>query len=107
MRRDLGSLDRLWHRQRRYDLRRIGHLLVRFFPRHCSFLPRLTYCFSSVFRLWCGPRADKIEEANLQWALWSEVIREGGFVMALMVRYSLIPSHRASHQVLYSSLSQC
>ncbi|RDX41842.1 hypothetical protein OH76DRAFT_1489163 [Lentinus brumalis] len=50
----------------------------------------VTYC---TFRYCCGSRGEKAEQKNLRYALLSEVIREGGLVMAVMVRYSAVPSH--------------
>ncbi|RPD55041.1 hypothetical protein L227DRAFT_510708 [Lentinus tigrinus ALCF2SS1-6] len=46
-----------------------------------------------VFRYCCRGRAEKAESKNLRYAFISEVIREGGLVMAIMVRYSAIPGH--------------
>ncbi|RPD69735.1 hypothetical protein L226DRAFT_471371 [Lentinus tigrinus ALCF2SS1-7] len=46
-----------------------------------------------VFRYCCRGRAEKAESKNLRYAFISEVIREGGLVMAIMVRYSAVPGH--------------
>lgn len=60
-------------------------------PVLCTAHPAL-----STFRYCCGSRGEKAEQKNLRYALLSEVIREGGLVMAVMVRYSAVPSHRMS-----------
>ncbi|KAI0688687.1 hypothetical protein C8T65DRAFT_746469 [Cerioporus squamosus] len=50
----------------------------------------ITYC---TFRYCCRGRGEKTEQKNLRYALLSEVIRDGGLLMAIMVRYSAIPAH--------------
>ncbi|KAI9001513.1 hypothetical protein BD414DRAFT_474892 [Trametes punicea] len=49
-----------------------------------------TYC---VFRWFCMARGKKMEEKKLQYALLAEVVRQGGFKIAVMIRYSAIPGH--------------
>ncbi|TBU41574.1 hypothetical protein BD309DRAFT_1010793 [Dichomitus squalens] len=46
-----------------------------------------------TFRYCCKARGEKAEQKNLRFGLLSEVIREGGFKMAIIVRYSAIPGH--------------
>ncbi|KAM5544919.1 hypothetical protein V8D89_001817 [Ganoderma adspersum] len=46
-----------------------------------------------TFRYCCRARAQKVEEKDLKYALLTEVIRDGGLKMAIMVRYSAIPGH--------------
>ncbi|RDX41829.1 hypothetical protein OH76DRAFT_178085 [Lentinus brumalis] len=46
-----------------------------------------------TFRYCCRGRSEKAEAKNLRYALISEIIREGGLKMAIMVRYSAIPAH--------------
>ncbi|OSC97884.1 hypothetical protein PYCCODRAFT_1418775 [Trametes coccinea BRFM310] len=50
----------------------------------------VTYC---VFRWFCMARGRKMEEKKVKYAILSEVIRQGGFKMAVIVRYSAIPGH--------------
>lgn len=58
-----------------------------------SLSPRLTGRDCSTFRYGCKARASKFSEKNLTYALMSEVIREGGIMIAIIVRYSTIPPH--------------
>jgi uncharacterized membrane protein YdjX (TVP38/TMEM64 family) len=48
-----------------------------------------------MFRYWLRSRADKLErgKGSPQWAALARVIREGGFWVALVIRYSAIPTH--------------
>ncbi|KAI0667983.1 snare associated Golgi protein-domain-containing protein [Trametes maxima] len=46
-----------------------------------------------VFRWFCMVRGKKWEEKNLQYGLLAEVVREGGFVIAVVIRFSAIPGH--------------
>ncbi|KAG8960362.1 Tlg2-vesicle protein [Tulasnella sp. 419] len=46
-----------------------------------------------AFRYVCQARGDKIEKSNLSYACLAKVIREGGFLVALVARYSAIPGH--------------
>ncbi|KAF7369695.1 hypothetical protein MVEN_00300900 [Mycena venus] len=41
-------------------------------------------------------RGEKIEKTNLQFGLMAYVVRKGGFLIVLMIRYSAIPSHYAT-----------
>ncbi|KAH9937905.1 snare associated Golgi protein-domain-containing protein, partial [Epithele typhae] len=50
-------------------------------------------CTYFVFKYFCSARAQKQEEKKLSYALTAEVIRQGGFTIAVMVRYSAIPGH--------------
>ncbi len=58
-------------------------------------LPTLPFQHST-FRYCCRGRSEKAETKNLRYALISEIIREGGLKMAIMVRYSAIPAHSMS-----------
>ncbi|KAI0326157.1 hypothetical protein GY45DRAFT_1374182 [Cubamyces sp. BRFM 1775] len=46
-----------------------------------------------VFRWFCMTRGRKIEAKSLQYALLAEVVRQGGFKIAVLVRLSAIPGH--------------
>ncbi|KAI0750326.1 hypothetical protein C8Q80DRAFT_684474 [Daedaleopsis nitida] len=46
-----------------------------------------------TFRLCCRGRAEKNASKNLTFALYAEIIQEGGLKMAIMFRYSAIPGH--------------
>ncbi|KAI0750310.1 hypothetical protein C8Q80DRAFT_1101544, partial [Daedaleopsis nitida] len=46
-----------------------------------------------TFRYGCKARASKMGEKSLTYALISEVIREGGLKIAVIIRYSTIPPH--------------
>ncbi|VDC05246.1 unnamed protein product [Peniophora sp. CBMAI 1063] len=44
-----------------------------------------------VFRLFCGARMGKMEKKSLGWGLLADVARDGGFVMVLIARLSVLP----------------
>ncbi|KAH9937902.1 uncharacterized protein BXZ73DRAFT_21959, partial [Epithele typhae] len=46
-----------------------------------------------TFRWWCMARGRKLEERRISYALYAQVVREGGLVAAIIMRYSAIPSH--------------
>lgn len=46
-----------------------------------------------VFRHCCVARNQKMEKTNLKYACLAKVVRQGGFKVVLIMRYSAIPSH--------------
>ncbi|KAF9524216.1 snare associated Golgi protein-domain-containing protein, partial [Crepidotus variabilis] len=56
-----------------------------------TFLGELANYF--VFRYFCKARSEKIEKQKIFYACLSRVIRDGGFWIALVARYSAIPPH--------------
>ncbi|WRT67925.1 uncharacterized protein IL334_004899 [Kwoniella shivajii] len=46
-----------------------------------------------VFKYWCRHRAERMTRKSLNYACLSESVREGGFLMAWVVRLSVIPTH--------------
>ncbi|ORY25935.1 hypothetical protein BCR39DRAFT_542633 [Naematelia encephala] len=46
-----------------------------------------------VFKYWCRRRAERLTRKSLNYACLSRVIAEGGFIMATIVRLSVIPTH--------------
>ncbi|KAF8171216.1 hypothetical protein K438DRAFT_1729354 [Mycena galopus ATCC 62051] len=46
-----------------------------------------------VFKYACKARGEKIEKTNLQFGLMAHVVRKGGFLIILIIRYSAIPPH--------------
>ncbi|KAI0365522.1 hypothetical protein BV20DRAFT_973065 [Pilatotrama ljubarskyi] len=46
-----------------------------------------------AFRWFCMARGKKLEEKKLQYALLAEVVRQGGFLVAVVMRYSAVPGH--------------
>ncbi|KAI0806058.1 snare associated Golgi protein-domain-containing protein [Irpex lacteus] len=46
-----------------------------------------------AFRYCCSARGEKLEKQKLQYACLARVIREGGFKIALIARFSAIPGH--------------
>ena len=60
-------------------------------------------CHYSTFKYWCSARVKKIEQNSLKYALISEVIRDGGLKMAVLVRYSSLPGHRGLLAPLHRS----
>ncbi|RDX41831.1 hypothetical protein OH76DRAFT_178073 [Lentinus brumalis] len=46
-----------------------------------------------AFRWWCMARGKKMEEKQLKYALYAQVVREGGLKVPVIMRFSFIPSH--------------
>ncbi|KAH7886678.1 snare associated Golgi protein-domain-containing protein [Phlebopus sp. FC_14] len=46
-----------------------------------------------AFKYLLGKRAEKEERKNIQYACIAKLVREGGFKIALIVRYSAVPGH--------------
>ncbi|KAJ7074647.1 hypothetical protein C8F01DRAFT_1274161 [Mycena amicta] len=51
------------------------------------------YC---VYRAACTARSKKMEKSSLSFALLAHVVREGGFLIVLIIRYSAMPPHFAT-----------
>ncbi|KAF7328923.1 hypothetical protein MVEN_02522200 [Mycena venus] len=49
-----------------------------------------------TFKYFCTARGDKMEKSNLSYALLAHVVRQGGFLVVLVIRYSAIPAHFAT-----------
>ncbi|KAL0581613.1 hypothetical protein V5O48_000429 [Marasmius crinis-equi] len=49
-----------------------------------------------LFKYFCGARAQKFEKKKITYAALAKVIRDGGFKVALIVRWSFIPEHFAT-----------
>ncbi|KAJ7471908.1 hypothetical protein FB451DRAFT_1367806 [Mycena latifolia] len=49
-----------------------------------------------TFKFCCTARSKKTENSKLSYALLAHVVRTGGFVVILMIRYSAIPPHFAT-----------
>ncbi|KAJ7186823.1 hypothetical protein C8R46DRAFT_1058151 [Mycena filopes] len=49
-----------------------------------------------TFKFCCTARSKKQENAKLSYALLAHVVRTGGFIVVLMIRYSAIPPHFAT-----------
>ncbi|KZV71221.1 hypothetical protein PENSPDRAFT_751930 [Peniophora sp. CONT] len=45
-----------------------------------------------AFRLICGSRTNTFERKNLSWGLFADIARDGGLIMVLMTRLSVLPS---------------
>ena len=58
-----------------------------------SVAKNVTHQHRSVFRWWLAERGRKFEEKQLKYALYSQVVREGGLRVPCVMRFSLIPSH--------------
>jgi len=56
-----------------------------------TFLGELTSFL--VFRYCCVARGRKLERTNIRYACLAQVVRDGGFKIVLIMRYSAIPSH--------------
>ncbi|KAF8524914.1 hypothetical protein BU17DRAFT_42509 [Hysterangium stoloniferum] len=46
-----------------------------------------------AFKYLCRSRGEKLEKTNLSYGCLAQVVREGGFKMALIIRLSVIPGH--------------
>ncbi|KAI0293888.1 snare associated Golgi protein-domain-containing protein [Multifurca ochricompacta] len=46
-----------------------------------------------AFKYCCHARGEKLEKTNLQYACLARVVRDGGFKIALIARFSAIPGH--------------
>ncbi|KIP11042.1 hypothetical protein PHLGIDRAFT_100340 [Phlebiopsis gigantea 11061_1 CR5-6] len=46
-----------------------------------------------AFRYCCKARADKLAKSNIQYACLEKIIQDGGFMIALIARFSAIPGH--------------
>ncbi|OAX38703.1 hypothetical protein K503DRAFT_740762 [Rhizopogon vinicolor AM-OR11-026] len=46
-----------------------------------------------AFKYLCTTRGEKMEKSNIMYSALGRVVREGGFKIALIVRYSAIPGH--------------
>ncbi|KAH9937899.1 uncharacterized protein BXZ73DRAFT_19377, partial [Epithele typhae] len=46
-----------------------------------------------VFKYSCTKRGRKLEETQLKFALYSGVVRKGGILVPIVMRYSAIPGH--------------
>lgn len=49
----------------------------------------------SVFRYACRARTTKIRETNVRYACLAQVLKEGGLWIAIIARFSIIPTHCA------------
>lgn len=49
-----------------------------------------------AFKYFCTTRGEKIEQSSVIYSALGRVVREGGFKVAVIVRYSVIPSHFAT-----------
>ncbi len=58
-------------------------------------IPKTHVCnlLDSAFRYCCSARGDKLERTNIRYACLARVVREGGFKVALIARFSAIPGH--------------
>ena len=80
----LGTRQGIRHCGGRDDPWRDSELLVSKYPRMRS--------SDSVFKYWCRGRALRESKKNLNYACLSQALQEGGFVMATIVRLSVIPT---------------
>ena len=53
-----------------------------------------------MFKYWCKARGQRTEEANLKYAVLAQVVRDGGFMIPVVMRLGAIPGHGASHFLL-------
>lgn len=60
----------------------------------------LQLSFTSAFRWCCRSRGEKLEKTSFFFAELSQVVRDGGFWIALIVRLSAVPGHGKSSVML-------
>ena len=64
-------------------------------PTFRSFI-ELTWCdCCSAFKYCCRARGEKLEREKIMYACLARIVRDGGFKIALIARYSAIPGHCA------------
>lgn len=68
-------------------------------PHRCCDFCLLT-CFTSAFKYCCRTRGEKLERTNIAYGCLARVVRDGGFVIALIARLSAIPGHCRSLRLL-------
>ena len=56
-----------------------------------------------MFKWCCMARGRKFEEKRIRFALYAEVVRQGGLRVPIMMRYSAIPGHCGSLPLSLSS----
>lgn len=49
--------------------------------------------FPSAFKYFFRSYGERLEKRTVQYAALARIIREGGLVIAVVVRYSVIPNH--------------
>jgi hypothetical protein len=47
----------------------------------------------SAFKYCCRARGEKLEKTKINYACLAKVVRDGGFKVALIARFSAIPDH--------------
>ncbi|KAJ7334834.1 hypothetical protein DFH08DRAFT_706758 [Mycena albidolilacea] len=55
-----------------------------------------------TFKYFCSARGAKMEKSKLSYALQAHVVRQGGFLVVVIIRYSAIPAHFAT--VIFSTV---
>ncbi|KAJ6482034.1 hypothetical protein C8R47DRAFT_1133684 [Mycena vitilis] len=50
-------------------------------------------CTFYFFRFCCGARGKRLELSNMPYGTLAHIVREGGLIIAIVVRYSSLPSH--------------
>ena len=74
--------------------------------RRCGL--RMLNDFASAFKYCCRSRGEKLERTNITYGCLAKVVRDGGFIVALIARLSAIPGHCASLQLfLVHRLTVC
>lgn len=48
----------------------------------------------SAFKWCCNARGKRYEETKIKYALYAQVVREGGLKMPTIMRFTAIPGHR-------------
>jgi len=85
---DYGLVLPLW---------RLGHFLEKWAISSASlptpFLRVFLTSIFSAFKYCCRARGEKLERTNISYACLAQVVREGGFRIALVARMSAIPGH--------------
>lgn len=53
----------------------------------------LKYNIRRTFKYICTTRGKKLEQTNIKYGSFAQIIREGGFSVAIIIRYSAVPNH--------------
>lgn len=60
---------------------------------------RLLTGLASAFKYCCRSRGEKLERTNITYGCLAKVVRDGGFTIALVARFSAIPGHCMSFRL--------
>ena len=89
----VGSRNRLRNCGCWDNLGRNGQLPVGFWVQRLTYPRTYRLYLLRLFKHFCTTRSRKFEEKELTYAIYAEVVREGGFLVPIVMRFSAIPGH--------------